>query len=107
MFMVYTILSIGIAISLSTSDFHYDHPTEKDWEDIKFGVENQVDFYAVSFVKDADVVHELKDYLKSKASVCCHFILIYFKFGIFCCHIFPSGYSNHLTSVDHCCRLQC
>jgi hypothetical protein len=40
--------------------------TDKDWEDIKFGVDNQVDFYAVSFVKDAEVVHELKDYLKSK-----------------------------------------
>ncbi|XP_061343909.1 pyruvate kinase isozyme G, chloroplastic-like isoform X2 [Gastrolobium bilobum] len=39
--------------------------TDKDWEDIKFGVDNQVDFYAVSFVKDARVVHELKDYLKS------------------------------------------
>ncbi|CAN6486380.1 unnamed protein product [Victoria cruziana] len=39
--------------------------TEKDWEDIKFGVDNKVDFYAVSFVKDAKVVHELKDYLKS------------------------------------------
>ncbi|KAK6146423.1 hypothetical protein DH2020_020292 [Rehmannia glutinosa] len=26
---------------------------DKDWEDIKFGVDNQVDFYAVSFVKDA------------------------------------------------------
>ncbi|WOL17089.1 plastidial pyruvate kinase 2 [Canna indica] len=39
--------------------------TEKDWDDIKFGVENQVDYYAVSFVKDAKVVHELKDYLKS------------------------------------------
>lgn len=38
--------------------------TEKDWEDIKFGVENKVDFYAVSFVKDAKVVHELKAYLK-------------------------------------------
>ncbi|KAK6250989.1 hypothetical protein SCA6_004994 [Theobroma cacao] len=38
--------------------------TDKDWEDIKFGVDNQVDFYAVSFVKDARVVHELKDYLK-------------------------------------------
>ncbi|KAI3681984.1 hypothetical protein L2E82_50294 [Cichorium intybus] len=38
--------------------------TDKDWEDIKFGVDNQVDFYAVSFVKDAEVVHELKDYLK-------------------------------------------
>lgn len=42
--------------------------TDKDWEDIKFGVDNQVDFYAVSFVKDAKVVHELKDYLKRKPS---------------------------------------
>ncbi|CAI0418463.1 unnamed protein product [Linum tenue] len=39
--------------------------TDKDWDDIKFGVDNQVDFYAVSFVKDANVIHELKDYLKS------------------------------------------
>ncbi|CAN1334023.1 Pyruvate kinase isozyme G, chloroplastic (Fragment), partial [Linum perenne] len=39
--------------------------TDKDWEDIKFGVDNQVDFYAVSFVKDANVIHELKAYLKS------------------------------------------
>lgn len=46
-----------------------DISTDKDWEDIKFGVENQVDFYAVSFVKDADVVHELKDYLRSKVLV--------------------------------------
>ncbi|XP_058104224.1 pyruvate kinase isozyme G, chloroplastic-like isoform X2 [Magnolia sinica] len=38
--------------------------TERDWEDIKFGVDNEVDFYAVSFIKDAKVVHELKDYLK-------------------------------------------
>ena len=37
---------------------------EKDWEDIKFGVENKVDFYALSFVKDAEVVHELKAFLK-------------------------------------------
>ncbi|KAJ0960193.1 hypothetical protein J5N97_002026 [Dioscorea zingiberensis] len=33
---------------------------QKDWEDIKFGVDNGVDFYAVSFVKTAAVVHELK-----------------------------------------------
>ncbi|KAH7838846.1 hypothetical protein Vadar_031887 [Vaccinium darrowii] len=38
--------------------------SDKDCEDIKFGVDNEVDFYAVSFVKDADVAHELKDYLK-------------------------------------------
>lgn len=37
---------------------------EKDWDDIKFGVENKVDYYALSFVKDAQVVHELKAYLK-------------------------------------------
>ncbi|KAL2611557.1 hypothetical protein R1flu_023249 [Riccia fluitans] len=39
--------------------------TEKDWDDIKFGVENQVDYYALSFVKDAQVVHELKEYLRA------------------------------------------
>ncbi|KMZ65156.1 Pyruvate kinase [Zostera marina] len=39
--------------------------TEKDWEDIKFGVDNKVDFYAVSFVKDAEVIHELKNYLRA------------------------------------------
>lgn len=42
--------------------------SEKDWDDIKFGVDNEVDFYAVSFVKDAEVVHELKNYLKSNYS---------------------------------------
>ncbi|KAK6936744.1 Pyruvate kinase, barrel [Dillenia turbinata] len=39
--------------------------TDKDWDDIKFGVDNQVDFYAVSFVKDAKVVHQLKNFLQS------------------------------------------
>ncbi|GFP81048.1 plastidial pyruvate kinase 2 [Phtheirospermum japonicum] len=48
--------------------------TEKDWDDIKFGVENKVDFYAVSFVKDAAVVHELKNYLKD-AGVDIHVIV--------------------------------
>lgn len=45
--------------------YNYFLLAEKDWEDIKFGVENKVDFYAVSFVKDAQVVHELKKYLQS------------------------------------------
>ncbi|CAA6669702.1 unnamed protein product [Spirodela intermedia] len=39
---------------------HY-HPSQ----DIKFGVDNKVDFYAVSFVKDDKVIYELKDYLRS------------------------------------------
>ncbi|KAL4575352.1 hypothetical protein LXL04_022194 [Taraxacum kok-saghyz] len=41
---------------------------DKDWEDVKFGMDNQVDFYDVSFVKDAEVFHELKYYLKRKVS---------------------------------------
>ncbi|EFJ08413.1 hypothetical protein SELMODRAFT_428921 [Selaginella moellendorffii] len=48
--------------------------TEKDWEDIKFGVENEVDYYALSFVKDAQVVHELKSYLQ-KSSADIHIIV--------------------------------
>lgn len=30
----------------------------------RFGVDNDVDFYALSFVKDAAVIKELKDYLR-------------------------------------------
>ncbi|KAL1802884.1 hypothetical protein ACET3Z_031531 [Daucus carota] len=45
--------------------------TEKDWDDIKFGVDNKIDIYAVSLVKDAEVMHELKAYLKI---LCCSFM---------------------------------
>lgn len=51
---------------LNDHTLNFNSLSDKDWEDIKFGVDNQVDFYAVSFVKDAKVVHELKNYLKSK-----------------------------------------
>nr|AIT70043.1 pyruvate kinase [Gracilaria vermiculophylla] len=37
--------------------------TDKDWEDIKFGMEMNVDFYALSFVKHEDDVARLKKYL--------------------------------------------
>ncbi|CAL0302983.1 unnamed protein product [Lupinus luteus] len=46
--------------------------TEKDWDDIKFGVDNKVGFYVVSFVNDAQVVHELKNYLR-RAFLMMHF----------------------------------
>lgn len=39
--------------------------TDKDWEDIKFGMEMRVDFYALSFVKHEDDVGELKKYLRA------------------------------------------
>ncbi|KAI7835791.1 hypothetical protein COHA_010311 [Chlorella ohadii] len=37
--------------------------TDRDWADIKFGIEIGVDYYALSFVRDAEVIHELKSYL--------------------------------------------
>lgn len=42
--------------------------TEKDWEDIKFGVEKGVDYFALSFVNDAPVVEKLKAFLKENNS---------------------------------------
>ncbi len=38
--------------------------TEKDREDIKFGVEQKVDFIAASFVRNADCILEIKSLLK-------------------------------------------
>ncbi|CDF32491.1 pyruvate kinase [Chondrus crispus] len=43
--------------------------TEKDWEDIKFGMENNVDFYALSFVKHEDDVQMLISYLRENNSL--------------------------------------
>jgi pyruvate kinase len=41
--------------------------TEKDWDDIKFGIQAGVDYFALSFVRDADVIHELRRYLIEEA----------------------------------------
>lgn len=39
--------------------------TEKDKEDIKFGVEQDIDFIAASFVRNAECILEIRAYLKS------------------------------------------
>lgn len=76
-------LSLVVLVEIWILNFHFFILTpyissEKDWEDIKFGVENKVDFYAVSFVKDAKVVHELKAYLKSNSSPIAPFLIAEF-----------------------------
>jgi pyruvate kinase len=38
--------------------------TEKDWQDIEFGIKNGVEFFALSFVNDAETVQELREYIK-------------------------------------------
>jgi len=42
--------------------------TEKDWQDIDFGISKDIDFIALSFVNGAEVVEKLKAYLKDKNS---------------------------------------
>ncbi|KAK4532099.1 hypothetical protein CCYA_CCYA10G2956 [Cyanidiococcus yangmingshanensis] len=41
--------------------------TEKDWEDIRFGIDMNVDFYALSFVKHENDITQLQEYLKTHA----------------------------------------
>jgi len=40
----------------------------QDWADMNFGIDEGVDFIAMSFVNDADVVCNLKDYISTKSS---------------------------------------
>lgn len=40
--------------------------TEKDWQDIVFGIENGVDFIALSFVKGAPAIEELQQFITEK-----------------------------------------
>lgn len=40
--------------------------TKGDWRDIDFGIENQVDFIALSFVRGPESIVELKKYLRKK-----------------------------------------
>ncbi|CAK9167867.1 unnamed protein product [Ilex paraguariensis] len=49
---------------------NYEPPTlsTKDWTDIKFGISEGVDFIAMSFVKDADAIKHLKNYISTNSS---------------------------------------
>lgn len=40
----------------------------QDWADVEFGIFEGVDFIAVSFVKDANAIKQLKSYLSKKSS---------------------------------------
>lgn len=42
--------------------------TDKDWLDLQFGIDVGVDYYALSFVRSADVIYELKAYLAKQGA---------------------------------------
>ncbi len=42
--------------------------TEKDWADLKFGIAHDVDWIALSFVRTAEEIKEIKKYIKEQGS---------------------------------------
>ncbi len=44
--------------------------TDKDWEDLEFGLENNVEWIALSFVREASEILEIKEYIRSKGKSC-------------------------------------
>lgn len=57
-------------LNLPGKDVSLESITEKDWKDIKLGVEMGVDFIALSFVRRADEIYEVKEFLKkNKANI--------------------------------------
>ncbi|HEX6258157.1 MAG TPA: pyruvate kinase [Candidatus Saccharimonadales bacterium] len=55
-------------INLPDTDFAGDILTKKDREDIEYGVGQDIDFVALSFVQSADDINQLREILESKGS---------------------------------------
>ncbi len=53
-------------LNLPGKNISLESITEKDWKDIKFGVKLGVDFIALSFVRRADEIKEIKKFLKKE-----------------------------------------
>lgn len=55
-------------INLPGADIDLPSITESDWDDLKFGAEKNLDFLALSFIRNADEVHEVRAMLHEKNS---------------------------------------
>ena len=44
--------------------------TEKDWEDLEFGLEHNAEWIALSFVREASEILEIKEYIRAKGKKC-------------------------------------
>lgn len=53
-------------VNLPDSDLSVKSLTEKDMKDLEFGIENKVDYIALSFVRRPSDISELRDILKSR-----------------------------------------
>ena len=55
-------------VNLPNTNISQPSVTDKDWKDLDFGLEQDVDWIALSFVRTAAEIIEIKDYIKSKGS---------------------------------------
>ncbi len=55
-------------VNLPNTNVSMPSVTDKDWEDLDFGLANDVDWVALSFVRKASEILEVKEYIRSKGS---------------------------------------
>ena len=61
-------LAPGMGINLPETNLTLDLPTAKDWDDLAWAVEHDVEYVGLSFVRSADEVRRVKAYLAEKGS---------------------------------------
>ncbi|WP_084332080.1 pyruvate kinase [Runella limosa] len=64
------ILKSKKGVNLPNTKVSMPSVTEKDYEDLEFGLQNDVEWIALSFVRYASDIQEVKDYIKSKGKNC-------------------------------------
>lgn len=55
-------------VNLPNTNISQPSVTDKDWADLDFGLANDVDWIALSFVRTAKEILDIKEYIKSKGS---------------------------------------
>jgi pyruvate kinase len=55
-------------VNLPNTNISQPSVTEKDWEDLKFGLKNDVDWIALSFVRTAEEIIEIQKYIQEQGS---------------------------------------
>jgi pyruvate kinase len=55
-------------VNLPNTNISQPSVTDKDWEDLKFGLKHNVDWIALSFVRTAQEIIEIKEYIRQQGS---------------------------------------
>jgi pyruvate kinase len=58
-------IAAGMGVNLPETDVSAPSVTEKDWQDLAWGLEHEVDFVGLSFVRSAEDVRAVKDRIRA------------------------------------------